>query len=160
MNEDGTPYTTVFNGVTYYWYDYYVNKDKDIIDGYKTSLQFTANAHEGAYPQPLLGQPSATEGFEVECHQSATTVKLDDGTTVKKGDYEITYVEQNDLVIPTTVSDGLYPRGDSMPNFLANEAIVYNVVMGANEIKAAQDELLLKTKKEIKRRQQDLNNCI
>lgn len=158
LNEDGTPYTTVLNGVTYYWYDYYVNKDKDIIDGYKTSLQFTANAHKGAYPQPLLGQPSATEGFEVECHQSATTVKLDDGTTVKKGDYEITYVEQNDLIIPTTVSDGLYPRGDKMPNFLANEAIVYNVVMGANEIKAAQDELLLKTKKEIERRKQDLNN--
>ena len=158
LNEGGTPYTTVLDGVTYYWYDYYVNKDKDIIDGYKTSLQFTANAHEGAYPQPLLGQPSATEGFEVECHQSATTVKLDDGTTVKKGDYEITYVEQNDLIIPTTGSDGLYPRGDKMPNFKANEAIVYNVVMGANEIKAAQDELLLKTKKEIERRKQDLNN--
>ena len=158
LNEDGTPYTTVLDGVTYYWYDYYVNKDKDIIDGYKTSLQFTANAHEGAYPQPLLGQPSATDGFEIECHQSATTVKLDDGTTVKKGDYEIVYTEQNDLIIPTTVSDGLYPRGDKMPNFLANEAIVYNVVMGANEIKAAQDELLLRTKKEIERRKQDLNN--
>lgn len=158
LNEDGTPYTTVLNGVTYYWYDYYINKNRDIIDGYKTSLQFTANAHKGAYPQPLLGQPSATEGFEVECHQSATTVKLDDGTTVKKGDYEIVYTEQNDLIIPTTVSDGLYPRGDKMPNFLANEAIVYNVVMGANEIKAAQDELILKTKKEIERRKQDLNN--
>lgn len=158
LNSDGTPYTSVLDGTTYYWYDYYINSNKDIIDGYKAALQFKANSHDGAYAQPLLGQPTANSGFEVQCHQSNTTVKLDDGTTVKKGDYEITYVKQNDIIIPTTQADGLYPRGDSMPDFKANEAILYNIVMGANEIKAAQDELLQKTQKEIERRKQDLNN--
>lgn len=158
LNSDGTPYTSVLDGTTYYWYDYYINSNKDIIDGYKAALQFKANSYDGAYAQPLLGQPTANSGFEVQCHQSNTTVKLDDGTTVKKGDYGITYVKQNDIIIPTTQADGLYPRGDSMPDFKANEAILYNIVMGANEIKAAQDELLQKTQKEIERRKQDLNN--
>lgn len=153
--------TTTDNGVTHYWYDYFVDPSTQVIDGYKLAGQFTANTNAGALEQPLLGQPASTDGFEMECYQSDTTITLDDGTTVKKGDYTIIYVQQSNdetVIIPTTKEEGLYPRGNAMPSLVANKVILYNIAMGKTEIKAAQDELLEKTKKEIKRRQSDLNN--
>lgn len=155
---NGAAYFTEDNGIRYYWYDYYVDKSTQIIDGHKLMGQFTANTHEGALPQPLLGQPTSTDGFEMQCHQADSTVVLDDGTTVMKGDFEITYVDNNDIIIPTTEDDGLYPRGNAMPDFTANEVILYNIIMGEAEIRAAQDDLLVKTKAEITRRQTDFNN--
>lgn len=153
--------TTTDNGVTHYWYDYFVDPNTQVIDGYRLAGQFTANTNAGALEQPLLGQPASTDGFEMECYQSDTTITLDDGTTVKKGDYTIIYVQQSNdetVIIPTTKEEGLYPRGNAMPSLVANKVILYNIAMGKTEIKAAQDELLEKTKKEIKRRQSDLNN--
>lgn len=150
--------TSVDNGTTYYWYDYTIDKSKDIVDGHKLMGQFTANSHASALAQPLLGQPTATEGFEFVYHEADSDIVLDDKSTVKKGDFEIVYSQSNDLIIPTTKDDGLYPRGEKTPSFTANEVILYNIVLTEQEIRAAQDDLLVKTQKEIARRNTDLNN--
>lgn len=165
--EDGTSYTTSdieydSNGqkktVVHYWYDYFVDAQKDVIDGYEPCIQFVANSQPGALDQPLLGQPTATEGFEVICHQNDTTIVLDNGKKVYKGDFEIKYSQSGDVIIPTTKEDGLYPRGEKFPVLTANKAVIYNIALTDNEIKAAQDDLLQKTKAEIVRRNSDLNN--
>lgn len=165
--EDGTSYTTSdieydLNGnkkaVIHYWYDYFVDAKKDVIDGYEPCIQFVANSQPGALDQPLLGQPTATEGFEVICHQNDTTIELDNGKKVYKGDFEIKYSQNGDVIVPTTKSEGLYPRGEKFPVLTANKVVVYNIALTDDEIKAAQDELLQKTKAEIVRRNSDLNN--
>ena len=144
--------------VKHYWYDYFVDSNEDIIDGYSLHGQFTANTNINALTQPLLGQPTSTEGFEMKCHQADTTIKLDDGSLVRKGDFEIIYQKTNDIIVPTTTSDGLYPRGEITPSLKGNCVILYNIRLTQNEIKSAQDDLLVRTQKEIKKRASDLNN--
>lgn len=66
--------------------------------------------------------------------------------------------QNGDIIIPTNENEGLYPRGKNKPDYTCNIVVLFNIVMGENETKAAQEELAARTIKEINRRTQNNNN--
>lgn len=160
--------TTIDNGVTYYWYDYELDKAKQILQGYTLKGFFKVNTHAtgnhyDALTQGLVGQPNGQDGFELHYHEDNSNIPPivadgDSGVSVLKGDYEIIKYQSGDTIIPTNENEGLYPRGNNKPDFTCNIVVLFNIVMGDAEIKLAQDELAERTIKEINRRAQDNNN--
>ena len=160
--------TTIDNGVTYYWYDYELDKAKQVLQGYTLKAFFKVNTHAtsnhyDALTQGLVGQPNGQEGFELHYHEVNNPISPkpnegDSGVDILKGDYEIIKYQSGDTIIPTNESEGLYPRGNTLPDFTCNIVVLFNIVMGEHEIKLAQNELAERTIKEIKRRAQDNNN--
>lgn len=154
--------------VTYYWYDYEFDKKKQLLQGHTLKGTFRVNTHTtnneyDALPQPLVGQPSGQDGFELRYHETGENIPAnpsdgDSGVNVSKGDYEIVKYQSGDTIIPTNESEGLYPRGKNKPDFTCNIVVLFNVVMGERETKSAQEELAARTIKEINRRTQDNNN--
>ena len=156
------------NIITHYWYDYEIDRTKQVLQGYTLKGIFKVNTHavDGQYDvltQGLVGQPNGQEGFELHYHElnnpiAAKPNEGDSGVDILKGDYEILKYQSGDTIIPTNESEGLYPRGKDVPDLTCNMVVLFNIVMGEHETKLAQSELAARTIKEIKRRAQDNNN--
>lgn len=156
------------NIITHYWYDYEIVPTKQMLQGYTLKGIFKVNTHavDGQYDaltQGLVGQPNGQEGFELHYHETnqnipESTSNGDSGVSILKGDYEIIKYQSGDTIIPTNESEGLYPRGNALPDLTCNMVVLFNIVMGEHETKLAQEELASRTIKEIKRRAQDNNN--
>lgn len=154
--------------ITHYWYDYEIERTKQVLQGYTLKGIFKVNTHatDGQYDaltQGLVGQPNGQEGFELHYHETnqnipESTSNGDSGVSIIKGDYEIIKYQSGDTIIPTNESEGLYPRGKDLPDFTCNMVVLFNIVMGEHETKLAQAELAARTIKEINRRMQDNNN--
>ena len=156
------------NIITHYWYDYEIDRTKQVLQGYTLKGIFKVNTHavDGQYDaitQGLVGQPNGQDGFELHYHEVNNPIapkpnEGDSGVDVLKGDYEILKYQSGDTIIPTNESEGLYPRGNTLPDLTCNMVVLFNIVMGEHETKLAQEELAARTVKEIKRRAQDNNN--
>ena len=157
------------NNVTHYWYDYVLDKNHQILQGYKLKGSFKVNTHTtnnqyDALTQSLVGQPNGQDGFELDYHDedshSLPTIPAtgDSGVSILKGDYEIVMYQSGDTIIPTNEDEGLIPHGNSLPDLTCNVVVLFNIVMGEHETKLAQEELAARTVKEINRRVQDKNN--
>lgn len=156
------------NIITHYWYDYEIDRTKQVLQGYTLKGIFKVNTHavDGHYDvltQGLVGQPNGQEGFELHYHEVNNPIapkpnEGDSGVDILKGDYEILKYQSGDTIIPTNESEGLYPRGNTLPDLTCNMVVLFNIVMGEQETKLAQSELASRTIKEIKRRTQDNNN--
>ena len=156
------------NIITHYWYDYEIDRTKQVLQGYTLKGIFKVNTHaiDGQYDaltQGLVGQPNGQEGFELHYHEVNNPItpkpnEGDSGVDILKGDYEILKYQSGDTIIPTNKSEGLYPRGNTLPDLTCNMVVLFNIVMGEHETKLAQSELASRTIKEIKRRAQDNNN--
>lgn len=156
------------NIITHYWYDYEIIPTKQVLQGYTLKGIFKVNTHavDSKYDvltQGLVGQPNGQEGFELHYHEVNNPIASkpnegDSGVDILKGDYEILKYQSGDTIIPTNESEGLYPRGNALPDFTCNMVVLFNIVMGEHETKLAQEELAARTIKEIKRRTQDNNN--
>ena len=154
--------------VTHYWYDYEIDRTKQVLQGYTLKGIFKVNTHavDGQYDvltQGLVGQPNGQDGFELHYHEVNNPIapkpnEGDSGVDILKGDYEILKYQSGDTIIPTNESEGLYPRGNVLPDLTCNMVVLFNIVMGEHETKLAQEELAARTIKEIKRRTQDNNN--
>ena len=154
--------------ITHYWYDYEIERTKQVLQGYTLKGIFKVNTHatDGQYDaltQGLVGQPNGQEGFELHYHETnqnipESTSNGDSGVSILKGDYEIIKYQSGDTIIPTNESEGLYPRGKDKPDYTCNMVVLFNIVMGEHETKLAQAELAARTIKEINRRTQDNNN--
>ena len=154
--------------VTHYWYDYEIDRTKQVLQGYTLKGIFKVNTHavDGQYDvltQGLVGQPNGQDGFELHYHEVNSPIapkpnEGDSGVDILKGDYEIIKYQSGDTIIPTNESEGLYPRGNALPDLTCNMVVLFNIVMGEHETKLAQNELAARTIKEIKRRTQDNNN--
>ena len=110
-----------------------------------------------------MGQPNGQDGFELYYHEADKDIPArseigDSGVSVRKGDYEIVKYQSGDTIIPTNEENGLIPRGNELPDLTCNIVVLFNIVMGENETRIAQEELASRTIKEIKRRSQDNNN--
>lgn len=157
--------TTVDDGVTHYWYDFEITDDL-LIHGKNIGCSFEPNFNTGALSTPLAGRGSNGDyvGFELIYHKDAISSHTSDDVnknpfSIKKGDYEIIYQEDNDIIIPTNAAEMLIPRGESKPSLRCNITVLYNIAM-ADTIyyKDAQNRLLEKAKEEIVRLLSDLNN--
>ena len=156
------------NIITHYWYDYGIDRTKQVLQGYTLKGFFKVNAHTtnnqyDALTQALVGQPNGQDGFELHYHDTDANIPPsaqngDSGVSVLNGDYEIIKYQSGDTIIPTNESDGLYPRGKNLPDLTCNMVVLFNIVMGEHETKLAQEELAARTIKEINRRTQDNNN--
>lgn len=156
------------NIITHYWYDYEIDRTKQVLQGYTLKGIFKVNTHatDGQYDaltQGLVGQPNGQNGFELHYHEVNNPItpkpnEGDSGVDILKGDYEILKYQSGDTIIPTNESEGLYPRGNTLPDLTCNMVVLFNIVMGEHETKLAQEELAAQTIKEIKRRAQDNNN--
>lgn len=156
------------NIITHYWYDYEIDRTKQVLQGYTLKGIFKVNTHavDSKYDvltQGLVGQPNGQEGFELHYHEINNPIapkpnEGDSGVDILKGDYEILKYQSGDTIIPTNESEGLYPRGNALPDLTCNMVVLFNIVMGEHETKLAQAELASRTIKEIKRRAQDNNN--
>ena len=156
------------NIITHYWYDYEIDPRKQVLQGYTLKGIFKVNTHtvDGQYDaltQGLVGQPNGQEGFELHYHEINNPItpkpnEGDSGVDILKGDYEILKYQSGDTIVPTNESEGLYPRGNALPDLTCNMVVLFNIVMGEQETKLAQEELAARTIKEIKRRAQDNNN--
>ena len=154
--------------ITHYWYDYEIVPTKQVLQGYTLKGIFKVNTHavDGQYDvltQGLVGQPNGQDGLELHYHElnnpiAAKPNEGDSGVDILKGDYEILKYQSGDTIIPTNESEGLYPRGNALPDLTCNMVVLFNIVMGEHETKLAQEELAARTIKEIKRRAQDNNN--
>lgn len=157
--------TTVDDGVIHYWYDFEIT-DNLLINGKNIGCSFEPNFNTGALSTPLAGRGSNGDyvGFELIYHKDAISSHTSDDVnknpfSIKKGDYEIIYQEDNDIIIPTNAAEMLIPRGESKPSLRCNITVLYNIAM-ADTIyyKDAQNRLLEKAKEEIVRLLSDLNN--
>ena len=142
------------NVVTHYWYSYKLDVKKQVLQGHTLKGFFKVNTHttDGKYDaltQSLVGQPNGQDGFELRYHKDVSA---------SSGEYEIVKYQSGDIIIPTNENEGLYPRGKDKPDYTCNIVVLFNIVMGENETKAAQEELAARTIKEINRRTQNNNN--
>lgn len=142
------------NVVTHYWYSYELDVKKQVLQGHTLKGFFKVNTHttDGKYDaltQSLVGQPNGQDGFELRYHKDVSA---------SSGEYKIVKYQSGDIIIPTNENEGLYPRGKDKPDYTCNIVVLFNIVMGENETKAAQEELAARTIKEINRRTQDNNN--
>ncbi|WP_051617558.1 hypothetical protein [Prevotella sp. HUN102] len=161
--------TTTDNGITHYWYDYDLDRKKQVLQGYELKGTFKVNTHTtnnkyDALTQSLVGQPSGQDGFELYYHEenshsiSANSSEGDSGVSVLKGDYKIKMYQSGDTIIPTNEEDGLIPHGKALPDLTCNIVVLFNIVMGEYETKLAQEELAARTIKTIEDRTKDKNN--
>ena len=142
------------NVVTHYWYSYELDVKKQVLQGHTLKGFFKVNTHttDGKYDaltQSLVGQPNGQDGFELRYHKDVSA---------SSGEYKIVKYQSGDIIIPTNENEGLYPRGKDKPDYTCNIVVLFNIVMGENETKAAQEELAARTIKEINRRTQDNSN--
>lgn len=156
--------------VTHYWYDYELNVKEQVLQGHTLKATFKVNTHatDGKYDaltQSLVGQPNGQDGFELAYFDKNDAKEIpsnqndgDSGINIKAGDYEIMFYQNGDVIIPTNQEEGLYPRGNNLPDLTCNIVVLFNIKQGQQEITSAQEELAKRTVKEIERRFKDNNN--
>lgn len=156
--------------VTHYWYDYDLNVKEQVLQGHTLKATFKVNTHttNGKYDaltQSLVGQPNGQDGFELAYFDKNDAKEIpsnrndgDSGINIKAGDYEIMFYQNGDVIIPTNQEEGLFPRGNNLPDLTCNIVVLFNIKQGQQEIASAQEELAKRTKKEIERRFKDNNN--
>ena len=156
--------------VTHYWYDYELNVKEQVLQGHTLKATFKVNTHatDGKYDaltQSLVGQPNGQDGFELAYFDKNDAKEIpsnqndgDSGINIKAGDYEIMFYQNGDVIIPTNQEEGLYPRGNNIPDLTCNIVVLFNIKQGQQEIASAQEELAKRTQKEIERRFKDNNN--
>lgn len=156
--------------VTHYWYDYELNVKEQVLQGHTLKGTFKVNMHttNGKYDaltQSLVGQPNGQDGFELAYFDKNDAKEIssnqndgDSGINIKAGDYEIMFYQSGDVIIPTNTEEGLYPRGNNLPDLTCNIVVLFNIKQGQQEIASAQEELAKRTEKEIERRFKDNNN--
>ena len=156
--------------VTHYWYDYELNVKEQVLQGHTLKATFKVNTHatDGKYDalaQSLVGQPNGQDGFELAYFDKNNAKEIpsnhydgDSGVNIKAGDYEIKFYQSEDIIIPTNIEEGLYPRGNNLPDLTCNIVVLFNIKQGQQEIASAQDELAKRTEEEIERRFKDNNN--
>ena len=156
--------------VTHYWYDYELNVKEQVLQGHTLKGTFKVNTHttNGKYDaltQLLVGQPNGQDGFELAYFDKNNAKEIpsnqndgDSGINIKAGDYQIMFYQSGDIIIPTNQEEGLYPRGNNLPDFTCNIVVLFNIKQGQQEIASAQEELAKRTEKEIERRFKDNNN--
>lgn len=138
-----------------------------IIDGKTLMGAFQANTRDGAETSPLAGQGDGDGdghyGFELTYHEKGETIPAgkdgdgDTGVQVKAGDFEIVIQQNDDLIIPTTQSMGMIPKGKSTPSLLGNIVNLYNIVLDDSYIASAQSELESEALKTIAHDSEDNN---
>ena len=143
------------------WKDATLGDTFKLIDGYTLMCSFGANT-DSTLTSPLAGREFELNYVETdkeakELSAKADSDKGDTGVEVKKGDYEIIYTTEGNLIIPTTEEQGLVPKGESSPSKNGNKVTIFNVVMGEDFIKAAQNDLEVAAIREIKKQYSDLN---
>ena len=152
-------YEETINGTTYYWYDYKLDETQ-ILSGHTLMVSWSTNEDS------IISSSLAGREFELRYHTADKAISpigqtgdknYDSGVVEKKGDFEIVYTTENNLIIPTNEGEGLIPRGMSVPSWEGNKVILFNIAMGAPEIVAAQDELERKAMNEIAKTLEDLN---
>lgn len=156
--------------VTHYWYDYDLNVKEQVLQGHTLKATFKVNTHatDGKYDaltQSLVGQPNGQDGFELAYFDKNDAKEIpsnqndgDSGINIKAGDYEIMFYQSGDIIIPTNQEEGLFPRGNNLPDLTCNIVVLFNIKQGQQEITSAQEELAKRTVKEIERRFKDNNN--
>lgn len=156
--------------VTHYWYDYELNIKEQVLQGHTLKATFKVNTHatDGKYDaltQSLVGQPNGQDGFELAYFDKNDAKEIpsnqndgDSGINIKAGDYEIMFYQNGDVIVPTNQEEGLYPRGNNLPDLTCNIVVLFNIKQGQQEIASAQEELAKRTQKEIERRFKDNNN--
>ncbi len=156
--------------VTHYWYDYELNVKEQVLQGHTLKGTFKVNTHatDGKYDaltQSLVGQPNGQDGFELAYFDKNDAKEIpsyqndgDSGINIKAGDYQIMPYQNGDIIVPTNQEEGLYPRGNNIPDFTCNIVVLFNIKQGQQEIASAQEELAKRTEKEIERRFKDNNN--
>lgn len=156
--------------VTHYWYDYELNVKEQVLQGHTLKATFKVNTHatDGKYDaltQSLVGQPNGQDGFELAYFDKNDAKEIpsnqndgDSGINIKAGDYEIMFYQNGDIIVPTNQEEGLYPRGNNLPDLTCNIVVLFNIKQGQQEIASAQEELAKRTEKEIERRFKDNNN--
>ena len=156
--------------VTHYWYDYDLNVKEQVLQGHTLKATFKVNTHatNGKYDaltQSLVGQPNGQDGFELAYFDKNNAKEIpsnqndgDSGINIKAGDYQIMFYQNGDVIVPTNQEEGLYPRGNNLPDLTCNIVVLFNIKQGQQEIASAQEELASRTEKEIERRFKDNNN--
>ena len=136
-DENGNPiydqYTIWYfrlEGFTFDW--------NNVIEGLTPSISFQSGALNG-------------REFEIIYHDKSKNITTSDGLTfeVKEGDYEICFVEENNLIIPSMT--GLIPND-------GDKVIVFNIKMPSEYTQSAYVELEEELDKAIARMTSDLNN--
>ena len=143
------------------WKDATLGDTFKLISGYTLMCSFGANAN-GALTSPLAGREFELNYVETvnearELSAKADPDEGDTGVTVKKGDFEIIYTTEGNLIIPTTEEQGLVPKGEDYQSVNGNKVVIFNVVMGEDFIKAARGDLEVAALREIKKQHSDLN---
>jgi hypothetical protein len=110
----------------------------NVIEGLTPSISFQSGALNG-------------REFEIIYHDKSKKITTSDGLTfeVKEGDYEICFVEENNLIIPSMT--GLIPND-------GDKVIVFNIKMPSEYTQSAYIELEEELDKAIDRMTSDLNN--
>lgn len=133
-----------------------------VVDGMTLTCSFKPNMLTDNEGQ-LIALSSSLAGREfqlnfVETDEEAEALSAppnpeeeDTGVTVRKGDFEIIFEQENDLIIPTIPTEGLIPRGlnisdlnllqDKNDGLKGNLVVLFNVAMTGRYVEAAQEEL-------------------
>ncbi len=110
----------------------------NVIEGLTPSISFQSGALNG-------------REFEVIYYDKAKKITTSDGIVfeVQAGDYEICFIEENNLIIPSMT--GLVPSD-------GDDVVLFNIEMPSKYIQSAYDELEVELDKEIAKLTSDLNN--
>lgn len=136
------------------WTEFPFDKTKDMIDGKTLMCSFQAN-EEGTH-SALAGRD-----FELRYHTANRTIPSsektgDSGVSIRIGDWEIVFEEDDDFIIPN--SDTLSPYGESSPSIKCDTLLLYNILLTGDYLTNAQNKLLAYAEEEIERRMTDYDN--
>lgn len=141
------------------WVDFEVDPTKDIVNGKNLMASFEPNETEGATHSELAGRE-----FEMIAHTAPLHIEpnsddkgvIDSGIDILKGDYEIVFQQDDELIIPN--EDTLEPWGeDDAPTNLCDIVVLFNIVMSPEYLSTARTTLAEKAEKEIIRRSINYN---
>lgn len=170
-NQDGTvrsyrTYAVYYLRLAYFtdaqfsdWEDFEVDPTKDIVNGKNLMASFEPNETEGATHSELAGRE-----FEMIAHTAPLHIEpnsddkgiIDSGIDILKGDYEIVFQQDDELIIPN--EDTLEPWGeDDAPTNLCDIVVLFNIVMSPEYLSTARTTLAEKAEKEIIRRSINYN---
>lgn len=136
-NDEGNPIYDQY-AIWYFRIEGFDFDVSNIIEGYKLSASFQSGALGG-------------REFELKYYDKDTTITTSDGITfeAKKGDYEILFIEEGTLILPSMT--GLVPSdGDNV--------ILFNIKMPSEYTQSAYVQLEEELDKAIARMTSDLNN--
>ena len=136
------------------WKDYELTDERKIKDK-KPMISFEVNPDYHTYDSALAGKEFEVVYFDKDTEENAENVN---GTfTAHAGDYRIEFIEQDNVVIPTSKAIGMCPKGGVTPDKANNKASLYNVVVDDAYKEVAREELYNEAMRSINRLRSDLN---